>query len=223
MKCRICDNEAKGRSLYCSSACRYKYRDIKMRDIKNKRRRELRLSRKKERICYFCGKPFMPSTHFKKFCSVSCFKNNRKEREIERLNNLSEEEALDRRKKLIEYQKKYDASLKGKIKSLRGHEKRRDKEWTRAGIKNESLKEEILIAVDARDVRCVYCGREFGEGNSKKTRDHFNHELPFSEDNCVNACMSCNSSKGCIPVEKIPYWLERKHFKPSKFVEDKLK
>ena len=223
MKCKACNNESTKSGLYCSPACRYRYRDVKMRDIKNERRRVLRLSRKKKKPCAFCEKPFMPSLKFRKFCSPLCFNNNRKEKALERINNLSGKEALDRRKKLIEYQRKYDASLKGKLKSLRGHEKRRGKEWTRAGVKNESLRKETLIAVDARDTECVYCGREFGEGTSKKTRDHFNHELPFSEDNCVNACQSCNSSKRNISLEEISDWIKRKGFSPSKFIMDKLK
>lgn len=72
---------------------------------------------------------------------------------------------------------------------------------------------ELALAVIARDVRCIYCNREFGEPQGPRVAcpswEHIvNDESIVTVENIALCCVGCNASKGTKPLG---LWLSSKY------------
>jgi len=96
--------------------------------------------------------------------------------------------------KMLEYQKKYLLTEKGKACRQRCDCKRRA---NRREFINTLTLDEWLDILKEYDYKCTYCGCEFDE-NNMPTKEHI---IPISKggdnvkENIVPACRSCNSKK----------------------------
>ena len=66
---------------------------------------------------------------------------------------------------------------------------------------------QVEEAVLQRDVRCVYCGCEFGhERAQKRSWEHIINDVAMATvDNIALCCIGCNASKG---ARRLSDWLE---------------
>lgn len=87
--------------------------------------------------------------------------------------------------------KRYYLTTKGIINRLKKIDR------SRFRIENTNLTIELIERVNLRDTRCVYCGKKFNDLKDYKfiQYDHINPFKPFSENNMVRCCSSCNQSK----------------------------
>jgi len=96
--------------------------------------------------------------------------------------------------KMLEYQKKYLLTEKGRACRQRSDCKRRTKGKE---ITNTLTSDEWFDILEKYNYRCVHCGVEF-DCENLPTRDHI---IPISKggnnikENIVPACRSCNSKK----------------------------
>lgn len=72
---------------------------------------------------------------------------------------------------------------------------------------------ELALAVIARDVRCIYCNREFGPPTGPRAAcpswEHIiNDESIVTIANIALCCVGCNASKGVKPLSQ---WLHTKY------------
>jgi hypothetical protein len=63
-----------------------------------------------------------------------------------------------------------------------------------------SIPDWLELEVIARDVRCVYCGTEFGSCGTRKSQaswEHITNDARIvTRENIAICCISCNASKG---------------------------
>ena len=72
---------------------------------------------------------------------------------------------------------------------------------------------DLALAVIARDIRCIYCDREFGGPQGPRAAcpswEHIvNDELIVNLENIALCCVGCNASKGTKPLG---VWLSAKY------------
>lgn len=72
---------------------------------------------------------------------------------------------------------------------------------------------ELALAVLARDIRCIYCGREFvapqGPRAACPSWEHIVNDLAIvTPENIALCCVGCNASKG---TKALSGWLESKY------------
>ena len=72
---------------------------------------------------------------------------------------------------------------------------------------------ELALAVIARDIRCIYCNRDFGEPQGPRSAcpswEHIvNDESLVDLANIALCCVGCNASKGTKPLS---LWLNAKY------------
>ena len=65
---------------------------------------------------------------------------------------------------------------------------------------------ELALAVIARDIRCIYCNREFGQPQGPRAAcaswEHIvNDETLINTANVALCCVGCNASKGTKPLK----------------------
>jgi 5-methylcytosine-specific restriction endonuclease McrA len=109
-------------------------------------------------------------------------------------NEYNKQWRIKNKDKMLEYQKKYTLTEKGKASRQRSDCKRRaiDK-----NIINTLTSDEWLNILKEYNYKCAYCGCEFNE-NNMPTREHI---IPVSKggqnvkENIIPACISCNSKK----------------------------
>jgi hypothetical protein len=215
--CLYCKKEFEGRKnkLYCNSSCRENYRYHNKRKgnpeyyIKQRRRenRWYKLHGKKTKRKY-------QNTH--KFRD---YQNKWRRDKKYWLEQYEKHPETERRKRM-----KHAKTLKGKLSRLKSNERRRKKIWMLTGKSIEKLDPSFILAIQGRDKVCVYCGKEFNNNikTDKETYDHLNCDEPLSLDNTLRCCLSCNSSKSNVPIEKVLEWIKRKRFIPSPIVMELL-
>lgn len=225
--CRVCDIKFFGRinQIYCSKKCKeisrsnrrrknpdYKlYQKIYQKEWDKKnpdKRREInkRFDGSEKRKIW--RKNWMKTRVFKRIKKKWYDKNGKKYAAKWRANNPD---------KVRMSQYKFAKSDKGKLNNITKIQRRRKK----FGFEKPSI--EVIKLVDARDKKCVYCGREFsGTGRERfaPTYDHLDAFKPLSEINAVKVHYACNSSKQDKPVLK---WLKEKGYQPSPVVLELLK
>lgn len=69
------------------------------------------------------------------------------------------------------------------------------------------------MTVIARDIRCVYCSRDFGEPQGPRAAcaswEHIVNDLSVvNAENIALCCVGCNASKG---TKTLSHWLESKY------------
>lgn len=72
---------------------------------------------------------------------------------------------------------------------------------------------ELALTVIARDLRCIYCNRKFGEPQGPRAScpswEHIvNDESIVNLSNIALCCVGCNASKGTKPLS---LWLKSKY------------
>jgi len=72
---------------------------------------------------------------------------------------------------------------------------------------------ELALRVIGRDIRCIYCNRDFGEPNGPRAAcaswEHIvNDESLVNLANIALCCVGCNASKGTKPLS---LWLDAKY------------
>ena len=72
---------------------------------------------------------------------------------------------------------------------------------------------DLALTVIARDLRCIYCNREFGEPQGPRAAcpswEHIvNDESIVNPTNIALCCVGCNASKGTKPLNQ---WLKSKY------------
>jgi 5-methylcytosine-specific restriction endonuclease McrA len=69
------------------------------------------------------------------------------------------------------------------------------------------IPKEVEDAVLKRDLRCVYCGCEFGvERAKKRSWEHIINDVTIATiENIALCCVGCNASKGAKPLTQ---WLD---------------
>lgn len=111
---------------------------------------------------------------------------------------------------------RYYSSIKGIVNYLKKNERRKFK------IEPIDITVDLIISVNKRDKNCVYCGKELLEKSINKNDvhyDHINPFKPFSENNMVKCCGSCNRQKSSADALQ---WCEFKGYKPAKIVYELL-
>jgi hypothetical protein len=81
---------------------------------------------------------------------------------------------------------KYYNSIKGIINRLKKSDKKR------FNIDNNNLTIDLIIELDKKYSKCLYCEGEF---KPRFDYDHINPFKPFSKDNIIKVCSKCNQSK----------------------------
>lgn len=106
--------------------------------------------------------------------------------------------------------RKFYYTLKGTVKRLKSHDKRR------LGIDNKEITIDLIKLVNDRDKNCVYCKKSFNN-LIEVEYDHINPFKPFSKFNMVRCCINCNRSKSNANVFE---WCEFKGYVISEIVLD---
>ena len=76
-----------------------------------------------------------------------------------------------------------------------------------------NIPRDMALAVLARDIRCIHCGREFGEPQGPRAAcpscEHIVNDLSLvTLENIARCCVGCNASKG---AKTLSTWLNSKY------------